>query len=495
MPSRTAKGGRPPTGSIVWEDPSTKTKPIGVRVTKADGKRKLVRFDPGTNARDAVSLAPILAERAQNAVEGSADTVSEYAKRWCAWREGRGLGCAADDKIRLARHVLPTIGHLPIAEVSRDDLKRLVTLLDARVRQGFTLDADGGRRPFAWKTAVHAWSITRALFRDSCGAKRVDLCVRNDNPAAGVQGPDTGVRKAKVYLWPSEFLALVSCERVPLAWRRMFAIATYLYARAGEVNALRWEDVNLERGVVHIHQSANRRTGALKSTKSGEARRLPIERELLPLLRAMHAETKGRGPIVSASAIDRKLSRQLRRCLLRAKVTRAELHTTTDPTRKAITFHDLRATGITWCAVRGDDPLKIKQRAGHATFSTTEGYIREGENLRDGFGEVFPQLPASLLQPPPGKVRKGRGRVSAEVSSFGSAQIAKMMKYKGNVVEPPGIEAEATRARRRPSRTRNRRRNKPLRRSRPSRVPSLPGPIRAPVNRYEWTPTSRTWSA
>ena len=54
-----------------------------------------------------------------------------------------------------------------------------------------------------------------------------------------------------------------------------------------------------------------------------------------------------------------------------------------------VTFHDLRATGITWCAVRGDDPLEIKQRAGHATFGTTEGYIREAENLRDGFGDVF----------------------------------------------------------------------------------------------------------
>jgi hypothetical protein len=52
-----------------------------------------------------------------------------------------------------------------------------------------------------------------------------------------------------------------------------------------------------------------------------------------------------------------------------------------DPTRKAITLHDLRATGITWCAVRGDDALKIKQRAGHASFSTTEGYIREAETL------------------------------------------------------------------------------------------------------------------
>jgi hypothetical protein len=68
-----------------------------------------------------------------------------------------------------------------------------------------------------------------------------------------------------------------------------------------------------------------------------------------------------------------------------------------DRTRKAITFHDLRATGITWCAVRGDDRLNIKQRARHSTFSTTEGYIREAENLGEGLGAVFPGLPPSLL--------------------------------------------------------------------------------------------------
>jgi hypothetical protein len=62
------------------------------------------------------------------------------------------------------------------------------------------------------------------------------------------------------------------------------------------------------------------------------------------------------------------------------------------PTR-AITFHDLRATGITWMAARGDEHLRIKQRAGHATFSTTEGYIREAENLGASFGTFFPALP------------------------------------------------------------------------------------------------------
>jgi integrase len=115
-------------------------------------------------------------------------------------------------------------------------------------------------------------------------------------------------QKAKAFLWPSEFAALVSSEAVPLAWRRMFAITTYLYARAGEVNALRWEDVDLERGVVHLHASVNRNTGTRKVTKTDDARRVPIERELLPLLRAMHEETGGRGVVAPVRATDRKLS-------------------------------------------------------------------------------------------------------------------------------------------------------------------------------------------
>ncbi len=76
----------------------------------------------------------------------------------------------------------------------------------------------------------------------------------------------------------------------------------------------------------------------------------------------------------------------LRQHLETAQVKRADLFAD-DTRRKHITFHDLRATGITWMAVAGEDPLRIKQRAGHQSFSTTEGYIREAENLRAGFGE------------------------------------------------------------------------------------------------------------
>jgi hypothetical protein len=113
----------------------------------------------------------------------------------------------------------------------------------------------------------------------------------------------------------------------------------------------------------------------------------------VPLLQALHKAAGGKGRVIAKMPSPGMLSRKLKRYLDKAGVTRAELHATGDATRKAITFHDLRATGITWMAARGDDPLRIKQRAGHATFSTTEGYIREAENLGASFGAVFPALP------------------------------------------------------------------------------------------------------
>lgn len=58
----------------------------------------------------------------------------------------------------------------------------------------------------------------------------------------------------------------------------------------------------------------------------------------------------------------------------------------TDETRKRARFHDLRGSGLTWMAIRGDDPLKIQQRAGHRTFEMTQKYIRTAEAVGEVIG-------------------------------------------------------------------------------------------------------------
>jgi len=323
--------------------------------------------------------------RQASAGAGSVETVEAYSKRWLDDREGR-VNSIRDDRSRMRDHVLPTLGPLDARTFTRDDVEQLRDALDLKITSG----------KLAWKTAASCWTLVTTMCSDMVNAKKRELRTRDDNPCRDVKPPERGSRKAKQYLFPSEFLQLVSCEEVPLRWRRAVALAVYLFPRDGELRALRLDgDVDLEHGVVSITKALNARTAKVESTKTGETRRFAVEPNLLPLLRALHNEADGKGEVVAWH--EPHMSRGLRRWLTKAGVNRSALHTGT-PTQKPLTWHDLRATGLTWLAVRGDDPLKIKQRAGHSTFSTTELYIREAEAVRDGFGGVFPVLPAGLLR-------------------------------------------------------------------------------------------------
>jgi hypothetical protein len=62
-------------------------------------------------------------------------------------------------------------------------------------------------------------------------------------------------------------------------------------------------------------------------------------------------------------------------------------------------------------------------RAAHRSFSTTEGYIREAEQVGSVIGAVFPALPVGLYSPGPWILNGSFAR-----------QVSKIM------VQAPGIE-------------------------------------------------------
>lgn len=330
-------------------------------------------WDPWADASVATSTTP-----------ASDETVDAYFDRWLADRKARGVTSIRTDESRYRVHVSPALGAMPVRVVTRLHVERLVEDLDRRTRRGAS-----------WKTAMSAWAIVSRMFKDAVSSKTLSLRMRDDNPCVGVRAPDRGGSKAKCYLWPSEFLTLVRCAEVPLAWRRIYAIAVYLYVRFGELEALDFSDFDPSTGVVHVHCALEYDTDKIKPVKSKIARRFSVEPNLLPLMRFLHSEGGGRGRIWPAEIVRNNDAHTLRKHLKLAGVTRADLFVS-DATRKNMTAHDLRATGITWRAVRGDDPIRIQRAAGHTTFSTTSEYIREAENVRTGFGEVFPLLPPEL---------------------------------------------------------------------------------------------------
>lgn len=200
---------------------------------------------------------------------------------------------------------------------------------------------------------------------------------------------------------------MLACEDVPRRWRRLYALAAYLYLRPGELAALDWRCVFLAEGYVDVRVTMDLRTGLVKPCpKTKHRRRVPIHRNVAPLLQALHNETGGTGLVVQ-NVHENKLAEHgfppledlastLRKHLRRARVTRSDLFDDT-ATTKRLGFYDLRATGITWEVLAGTEHTRVMQRAGHERFDTMLGCIREAEVLGQRIGAPFPPLPSTLL--------------------------------------------------------------------------------------------------
>ena len=374
---------RASTGTVDWrpnpEKPGTYC--WHARYTRADKTRTpWYPLDPGIAREDEEGARRCALQFAPAAKASTKDGVGEllaaYSARWLRERKTR-LVSVKDDTARLRDHVLPLVGHLSVLALGKNDVEGVRDALDDKVAQG----------AIGWKTARCVWTVFKSMCSDMANARRRELRVREDDPSAGIKPTLRGLKKSKQFVYPSEFIKFLSCAKVPRDWRVAVALAIFTYGRDGEVAMLDWSKVDLDHGIMTIDRARNRETGEAKSTKSGGTRRFSIEPNLLPMLRAMHAASGGKGRVFALDATH--LSRTFRRWLLVAGVDRAELHETTE-TSRPITWHDLRASAATWMAIRGDRPLAIQQRCGHASFSTTSIYIRDAEGLAEGFGEPFP---------------------------------------------------------------------------------------------------------
>ncbi len=380
-----------------------------VTVTLDDGRkvRRRVRLDPTTPRREARKEAKRLSKDAESYVfdperSGPAKplpvrskvTVEEFHDSWATDRERRGR---VSERGRYETHIRPVLGTRVVCKITKDDARRLSNELDEKVLA----------KELHWTTAVKVWGVATKMFRDAVESKVAALRVLDVNPFAGVRGPERGVRKSKQWLYPSEATKLLACGDIPIRWRRLYALSLYLYTRPEELAALDCEDVNLEHGYVFIHKAVDLRTGDVKPTKTKRTRKVPIKPALVPLLEQMVEAAGKKGPIVRSSATNREiehglppveaLAATLRRHLERAGVTRTDLHSQTETTKR-MTFYDLRATGITWEALAKTEMLTIMQRAGHDEPKTTLGYIREAESVGEAVGEPFPALPHEVIE-------------------------------------------------------------------------------------------------
>lgn len=385
---------RPATGSVRYEGGRWKA-----RVTQPDGSRPLIPIEPPLTRKSdkavAIAAARHMSSLARDpavfapASEGEDELTQDWFDRWLAAKEAKGQSSVRAARSHLANHILPVFGTTPMSRVSKAQLETIVQNLDKKIATG----------DLRWKSALNVWGTCTKAFDDAHRGKNLELRCRDDNPAKDVRGPDRGVETEQVHLYPKEFAALVSSRAVPIFRRRYYAIAVYCYLRPGELEALRWDDIDLARKTIQVRHGVDRITGEDKAPKAKRARApFSIEPALLPLLKAMFKESGGEGYVVGRLGDERKLAEILRADLLAVGVTRKELHECCDdPPREWMVMHGCRHTGVTWMAVRGDEPLMIMARAGHQDLKTTLGYVNRAALIRRGYGRPFPPLPAALV--------------------------------------------------------------------------------------------------
>lgn len=149
------------------------------------------------------------------------------------------------------------------------------------------------------------------------------------------------------------------------AWlRAMIHVAVCTGLRRGELLRLRWQDVDLDSGLLYVRNRGGART------KSGNERAVPLAGDAVDVLQRLKAERADEedGPVfVDSDGLPPRPDRVTHR--FKFYVRKAKLRD-----RKRLKFHSLRHTTGSWLAMKGVPMRVIQGILGHSSVQVTEQY-------------------------------------------------------------------------------------------------------------------------
>jgi integrase len=250
-------------------------------------------------------------------------------------------------------HALPEIGRQPLSKLAPQHLQRLYA-----------------NRQEAGLSAMSIRHLHAVLHRALGQAARWGLVARN---VADLVTPPRAERHEMQTLSPEQARAFLEAAQGD-RFHALYVLAASTGMRQGELLALRWQDVDLDRDTVQVRGSLEQGTRVIAETKTGGSRRqVALTRagvealrrhrraQTEERLRAVYWEDRG---LVFCTDIGTPVDvGNLVRRSFKPLLKRASL--------PPIRFHDLRHTAATLLLGRGVHPKMVADLLGHTRISTT----------------------------------------------------------------------------------------------------------------------------
>lgn len=285
-------------------------------------------------------------------------TVAEYLEQWLWGKQSLRASTFQSYESHVRRYLVPHLGRLKLTSLRPEHVDRMYrnisTSSDRQVTVG-TLRRIHSTLMSALNTAVRRGHLER-------------------NPAATVELPPTRRREPRTWT-VEELTAFINATRGDRL-HVLFTVLAIVGLRRGEVLALRWEDVDLNAGVIRVRQSAVLVGGRVvvgePKSRAGHrtvaiddetARRLgwhQSQQRLEIMKAAVRIWTPGlvftdeRGEALDPAYVSRRFARLV------------AVHQL-----PRIRLHDLRHTSASLGLASGESLVEVSRRLGHSSLTVT----------------------------------------------------------------------------------------------------------------------------
>ena len=256
----------------------------------------------------------------------------------------------------IENHIKPNIGDIPIEKLTSLQLQKFYRLLltEGRIPR---IESEKQPRGLSAKTVRNINQVISSA---------MDMAVRHklilSNPTEGCELPKVEHREMKTL--PAEQLGAFLREAKESGVYELYYMDLATGLRRGELLGLKWEDIDLQNGIIHVRRQVARVDGEVKElplkTKNSY-RNISISQDAVAMLTEMEAHRSSdyvfpssTGGPISPDSVNNMLHRVLKRAGL-----------------PSIRFHDLRHTFATLALQNGVDIKTVSGMLGHFSAGFT----------------------------------------------------------------------------------------------------------------------------